>query len=130
MDFIEHRILGIQIDESGRECIVSIAGPSAARYNLTLNNVERLLVTEMRQQNVIEEVIHYEKASDPERVQQAAIALVAVSNSASHTHELDTAVQGLAAKVIQGETEMLEITAVYGAQLLASFESMSVVPLA
>jgi hypothetical protein len=128
MNFVESRLLGVHIDETGREVVLSLIDTSGTKFALQLHGVERLLINEMRQQNVIEDVTHWTRGESTAGLQEAAFALMAGAPEKDCGPQLAAVARGAVDKVARGELEMLEISAVFGAQMLASFASMSVQP--
>lgn len=126
MNFVESRLLGVHIDETGREVVLSLIDTSGTKFALQLHGVERLLINEMRQQNVVEDVTHWTRGEPTAGLQEAAFALMAGAAEKDCGPQLAAVARGAVDKVARGELEMLEIGAVFGAQMLASFASMSV----
>ena len=48
MNFVESRLLGVKVDDSGREISLSITCANGDRVVLDLRSVERFLIHEMR----------------------------------------------------------------------------------
>lgn len=128
MDFVESRLLGVQIDETGREVVLSLIDTSGAKFALQLHGVERLFINEMRQQNVIENVTHWAGGEPTAGLREAAFALMTGASEEDCGPQLAVVARGALDKVARGELEMLGISAVFGAQMVASFASMSVQP--
>lgn len=126
MGFVESRILGIKIDESGREVVLSLIDTDGAKFTVQLHGVERLLVNEVRQQNIIEELTHWARVGESESLREAAFALMTGVNEKECGAELAAVALNVVDRVVRGELEVVEITAVFGAQILASFASMAV----
>ena len=59
MNFTESRLLGVRVNETGREASLSIKEKSGAKFDLELHGVERLWVNELRQQNIIEDMVRW-----------------------------------------------------------------------
>ena len=127
MKFIESQLLGIQIDESGRELVLSLLEQGGARFALKLHGVERLLINDFRQQNVIEEIIHWRCGHPLEGLREAAFALIANIAEKDCAPQLAEVVSAATDRISRGEIEMMEISAVYGAQVIALFQSVSLV---
>ncbi|MFG6448906.1 hypothetical protein ACG0Z6_11745 [Roseateles sp. BYS180W] len=128
MNFMEGRLLGVGIDESGREASLSIIDTGGAKFIVELHGVERLLVHEFRQQNVIEELIHWKHGRPSGGLQEAAFFLTTGVAEKDCDPQMATVARAVVDRVVRGELEMMEITAVFGAQILASFASMTVCP--
>ena len=126
MDFVESRLLGVQVDETGREVELSFVGTDKAKFVLELHGVERLLINEFRQQNVVEEVVHWTRAAASEDLREAAFFLMTGSSEKDCQPQLAAVAQAVVDRVIRGELEVIGVSAVFGAQVLASFESMTI----
>jgi hypothetical protein len=125
MKLMESRLLAIRIDDSGHEVVLSFIDTQGVRFSLQLHGVERLLVNEMRQQNVVEELIHWKRGVHLDAVREAAFALTTSASETDCTAQMAAVALEVADRVVRGELEMLEISAIFGAQVLASFSSMS-----
>lgn len=72
MKFMESRLLGIEIDKAGREVVLSVIDTNGVQIALELHGVERLLINELREQNVIEEVTHWTRGQSTVELREAA----------------------------------------------------------
>ncbi len=125
MKFIESRLLGVQINDAGDEVLLSIVDTDGIHFTLTLHGVERLLVSELRQQNIIEEMTHWQKGASGALFREAVFLLM----TGGFEEECDPQLALVAAthldRVVRGELELMEISAIFGAQVLATFASMT-----
>jgi hypothetical protein len=128
MNFVETRLLGVRIDDTGREASFSIIDADGARSSLQLKGIEKLLVTDFRQQNIIEEMTHWTRGAPTAALREAAFFLMTGVAEEDCDSRLATIAQDVVLRVAQGELELMEITAVFGAQVLASFSSMIIQP--
>lgn len=126
MNFVESRLLGVRVDETGREASLSIREKSGAKFDLELHGVERLLVNELRQQNIIEDATHWTSGKAQTTLREAAFFLMTGVSERDCGEQLAQVAAAVVDRVVRGELEMLEITAVFGAQIIASFTSMTV----
>ncbi|WP_162572211.1 hypothetical protein [Variovorax sp. PBL-H6] len=126
MNFIESRLLGVRVDEMGREASLSINEKSGARFDLELHGVERLWVNELRQQNIIEDMVHWTAGEATADLREAAFFLMTGVAERDCGVQLAQVASTVVDRVVRSELEMLEITAVFGAQVIASFASMTV----
>jgi hypothetical protein len=126
MNFVESRLLGVRIDQTGREASLSIKEKSGARFDLELRGVERLWVNEFRQQNIIEDLVHWTAGEASADLQKAAFFLMTGAAEQNFDVRLAQVASTVVDRVVRGELEMLEMTAVFGAQVIASFASMTV----
>jgi len=126
MQFVESRLIGLKNDETGRELVLSFIESGGRKFAVDLHGVERLLIQELRQQNVVEELVHWTQKSDAVGLREAAFALVAGVAEAECDPRLAVVAQNIVDRVMRGELEMLEIRAVFGAQGIASFARMAV----
>ena len=126
MKFMESRLLGIQIDKTGREVLLSIVDTSGTQFDLKLHGVERLLVSEFRQQNVIEDMTHWTQGRSDLALREAAFFLMTGGAEGDCEPQLATMANAVVDRVVRGELEIMEITAIFGAQILAAFTSMTI----
>ncbi|PTT89688.1 hypothetical protein DBR42_07390 [Pelomonas sp. HMWF004] len=127
MRFMESRLLGIQIDETGREVVLSLRDTEGAKFAVELRGVQRLLVNELRQQNVVEAMTHWKHGEPLDGLRDAAFALMTGVAEEDCSPQLAAVASAVVGRVVSGELELMEISAVFGAQLLASFTSMTLV---
>jgi hypothetical protein len=126
MKFIESRLLGVQIDKTGRTVLLSIIDAGGTPFTLTLHGVERLLINELRQQNIIEEMTHWSQGMSGVDLRAAAFFLMTGGSEEDCGQQLATVANTVVDRVVRGELEVMEITAIFGAQILASFASMTI----
>jgi hypothetical protein len=127
MNFVESKLCGIHIDDSAHGVELSLAEAGGRRFTLKLRGVDKLLVNELRQQNTIQDVVHWTSERSHTGLRQAAFALYVDAEEAACSPAQVAVVLKVVERVQRGGLEMMEISAVYGAQMLASFESMDIV---
>ena len=76
MKLMESRLLAVEIDKAGREAVLSVIDTNGVQIALELHGVERLLINELREQNVIEEVMHWTRGQFTVELRDAAFALM------------------------------------------------------
>jgi hypothetical protein len=128
MNFVESRLLGVQIDETGHDVVLSFRDTEGVRFALQLHGVERLLVNEVRQQNVVEAMSHWRHGESSEGMCEAAFVLMTGASEQDCAPQLAAIAHELVDRVVRGEIELMEISAVFGAQVIVSFRSMTVTP--
>lgn len=128
MNFVESKLLGVKIDDLGREISLSIICANGDRVVLDLHNVERFLVHEMRQQNIIENLTHWKKGGQSTALREAAYFLMTGVAERDCGPQMAVVANSVIGRVMQGELEMMEVAAVFGAQIIASFTSLTVRP--
>ena len=126
MSLVENRILGFQLDEAGQEVILSLIDTNGLKFALYLHGVEQLLISEVRQQNVIEELTHWVGETETPELREAAFMLLTGTQEKECPVDLAIVACKAIDRVVRGEIEMIEIKAIYGAQLLALFNSMEI----
>ncbi len=126
MNFVESRLLGVKVDDSGRKISLSITCGNGDKVVLDLHGIERFLVHEMRQQNIIENLTHWEKGEQSIDLREAAYFLMTGMAEIDCESQMGAIANSAIDRVMQGELEILEITAVFGAQVIASFKSLTV----
>jgi hypothetical protein len=125
MNYLESRLLGVQLDEDGRAAVLSLVETGGTKFILKLNGLERLFVSEMRQQNVIENMLHWAKCGSSRALRDAAFELIAGVPEDACPPGLAAVVENALDRVVRGDLELIEITAIYGAQVIGSFASLT-----
>lgn len=128
MNFVESRLVGVEIGDAERETVFSLVEVGGKRFTLKLHGVDKLLVSEMRQQNIIEDLTHWTIGESSPALRESAFVLFAGTEERACSREMAAVVEKALDRVTRGELELLEITAVYGAQVLAAFASMTLQP--
>ena len=127
MKFLESRLLGVETFWSKRRAVLSFANAADDRFELKLNGVERLLVNEMREQNIVDEITLWNDKNLTHKAREAAFYLT----TGIHENQCDSSQKRVAleayARVENGDFQLLEISAIYGAQILAMVESIETV---
>ena len=124
--FTESRLLGVRVDEKQQEAVLSIVDTGGTEFIVRLCGLEKLLVEEFRQQNVIEEMRHWRVGALEGDWREAVNFLIAGAASTDSDPQLAKVVAAVVDRIARGELELIEISAVYGAQVLASFASMAI----
>lgn len=124
--FIESRIIGVSIGETGKEVDITLAGTDGHRYLLGIVGVDRLLVSELREQNVIEEMTHWHHVKNGSDIREQVFFLVAGCSERYCDANLIPIVEKKIDQVLSGNLELLEITAIAGANVLVTFASLKV----
>jgi hypothetical protein len=115
----ESRLLGVSTSSGERSASFSLRTTDGVLVTLKAIELERMLVSEMREQNIIDEVIEWTgKRIDPS-VLASLFFLLANTDEQNCNPVLAETVRETYAKVSRGELILLEISAVYGAQVLA-----------
>ena len=115
----ESRLLGISTSSGERSASLSLRTIDGVLITLKVSELERMLVSEMREQNIVDEVVEWTgKRIDPS-VLASLFFLLANTDEQNCNPVLADKVRETYAKVSRGELILLEISAVYGAQVLA-----------
>ena len=128
MNFVESRLLGVQIDESRQEVSISGKNSIGKNFELKLHGVEKIIVNDFRQQNIIEDMTHWTVSASASDValRESVFFLMTGATESDCNSKLFQVALAVIDRVITGELEMLEITAIFGAQVIASFTSMNI----
>jgi hypothetical protein len=125
MQFMESKLLGIQIDETGREAVLSFIDAGGVKFTMNLHGVEKIVINEFRQQNVIENMKHWRRTNELSEMRAAAFTLITGAVEKNCSPQLAMVVQDVENRIMSGELELMEITAIFGAQIIALFTSMT-----
>lgn len=123
-EFCRKQIAGIEIDDSDYEISLSIINVTGNKIVLELHGVERFIAHEIRQQNIIEDITHWKRGGQFAVLREAAYFLTGMAESDCESGL--AVVSSMVNRVMHGELEMMEITAIFGGQIIASFSSLTV----
>ncbi|WP_146749257.1 hypothetical protein [Paracidovorax anthurii] len=126
VSFIESRLVGVGLNKNGKELTLFITLKGGTDVAIEMHNVDKLLINEFRQSNIIDEVNHWTHESCTDELRQAVFYLT----TGRSEDECDCKMLSVATNALEcinrGEMEIMEITAIFGAQILASFSSMTI----
>lgn len=120
-DFMESKLLGFDIDESGKGAIFRLRLQNAQHINISINGIERLLITEIRDQNVIEYIYILPENEDKQLLRESAFWLFGNSSEECCLEKIKPFVENAIDRVKSGDLMLMDVTAIYGAQVLAAF---------
>ena len=125
-NLIESRLVGVTIEEDGRLLALSFIKTDGARLLIALQGVERFLLSEMRNQNVVESVTTWSGCCATEELRDTAFALIAGRPEADCDQRFVPVVDEILGRVARRGLVFLELRAIYGAEVLACAESIAV----
>lgn len=126
IDFMESKLLGFDLDDPGKAAIFRIRLQNTKRINISINGIERLLITEIRDQNVIENISFWPGNEDIQLLRESAFWLFGNSSEECCLEEIKPFVEKSIDRVKSGDLILMDVTAIYGAQVLAAFLSMDI----
>lgn len=126
MQITESKLLGIKINDSGEEVELTILDIRGKLFTIKLHNVEKLIITEFRQQNIIDYMTHCKIGSIKKEIEDIAIFLAPRNLIDEEKSKSNTVAEDITNRVTLGKLELIEITSIFGAQIIASFSSMSI----
>jgi hypothetical protein len=127
LDFlVESRIIGVSIGETGKEVDITFVGTDGHRYLLSIGGVDRLLVSELREQNVVEEITHWKCVQNGGEIREQVFLLVAGCPERYCDVNIVPIVERKIHQVLSERLELMEITAIAGASVLITFVSLKV----
>ena len=128
MKFVESRLLGIKISETGDTLLLSIVEVGGASFTVNLAGVEKLVISEFRQQNIIEDMTHWKQGSTDPSAREATFYLMTGGPEETCDPNLVNVVNAVVKRIESGDIELMEITAIFGAQIIALFASLTIQP--
>ncbi|MDN7466124.1 hypothetical protein [Burkholderia gladioli] len=116
-DFVEARIVGIEVDQDAKTATVKIDGRQCRYCTINLQGVERLLVNEFRENNVIDNVKLWK--TDGLGLREALAVLISSSNELAQQAVFGSEIERSRNQVASSTHVLLEIEPVYGAGIIA-----------
>lgn len=125
VNLVESRLLEIKLDVDGKNASIVLATTLDARVHMSLAGIKRLLVSELREQNIIESFDCWTGSTQCARAREAIFYLVAGCPETDCEPSIKEVVQEQYAEVLSGRLHLVELAAIYGAQVLALCETVS-----
>lgn len=125
-EFVESHLTGIAIEDSRRFVRIYLRGVDHRRSVLTISGVDRLIVNEMRERNIVESIRCWNQFGSDMEGSELLTFLI----TGRQTDDGDTAfaavVETARESIRRGEKVLLEISPVYGAQVIALATDVSI----
>jgi hypothetical protein len=122
-DFMESRLLGVALNDNNSEVKLSFVDTSARSFSIKLKGIDRLRVDGFREQNVIENFAYWANGQSA-GLREAVFDLISGRKELECSSEQRAIAESLVSAICNGEVAMLSLTAIYGAEVLATFQSM------
>jgi hypothetical protein len=116
---IESRLTAAKILDGGKKIEISLSNSLGVPKEIVLEGVDRFLLTEMREQNIVESVCVWRALDDNGQLQCAVAELVLGNAGVECEESVRQIINGVISSVECGEKILLEIRAIYGAEVLA-----------
>jgi hypothetical protein len=126
--FIEANFIGMELSGSPKVVKLTFTEPNGKRFSLIGSNLHRLLVSELRETNVVDRVNLWDATADPDDYRDALCDLVSGQDDPKNpdwSRLIETEI-----KLIRDGTKIFaSIEAIYGAQILMLAENVVVAEL-
>lgn len=122
--FVESRLTSINFHEKRKRIEFVFALSHGIECMLTADEVARMLVSEMREQNIVESVEVFDSTSNEEDIRWA-VELLTATGAQVKSDEFISLNRSIIEQISNGEQVLLAITPVYGATVLALAKHVS-----
>jgi hypothetical protein len=116
-DFVEAHIVGIDVSWDAKIATIKVDGGQCRYTSINLKGIERLLVSEFRESNVIDNVKLW--AGDDSGLREALAVLISNSDEPAEQAAFESVIERSRNQVASGTHVLLEIEPVYGAGVIA-----------
>jgi hypothetical protein len=114
---VEARITGISLSGEAKSVAITLWRESTGFTTLTGLGVERLLVNEFREQNVVDRVVLWDAAADPDEYRQSLGTLISGGGENEMVAAFLPLIENEIACILSGQKVFVEIEPVYGASI-------------
>jgi len=123
---MESRFLGFEISKSGKNASFKIRLTDSNIVSINIYGIEKLIINEVREQNIIEEISFWPGNSDRDALRAAAFWLFGNSPEEDCVEAIKSNVQASIDRIVNGDLMLMDGVAIYGAEVLAAFLSMDI----
>lgn len=123
--FVEAHFLGIELSESPKLVKLMFREPSGKRFSLAGFQLHRLLVSELREVNIVDRLSLWDTTSDADNYRDALCGLVS-GQADPQNPDWNRLVEAETELIRNGTNVFASIEAVYGAQILMLAKSIVV----
>ena len=117
-EFIESHLTSIRCYEREKRVEFAFALPSGTECLLTVDGVDRMLVHEMCEQNIVESVEVYDSTSNKDDMRWA-VEMLTTPGGQVDSIAFEPVIRSVINRIAMGQQVLLTITPVYGATVLA-----------
>ncbi len=125
-DLIESRLVVFEMIDPKKEIRLRLERTTSTPVSIILHNVERFFMTEVREQNVIEQIVLWKNFESAE-FKHALLFLVSGKINADQSQMHAQTMEEILKRLERNEVVLLSIDAIFGAQLVALAKSMEIV---
>jgi hypothetical protein len=122
-DCVEAHVVGLQVPEQTKVVSIVLRLVGGRTAILTAEGVDRFLVNELREQNIIDRINVWDKGSSQEEFQQRLAELIGADRDSASV--FSSLVASETHRIAKGERVLVEIEPVYGAWFLMLARSVS-----
>lgn len=126
INFMESKLVGFSVSNSRKEVSVTVKLIGAKMLKITMYGVEKFVMNEVREQNIIEEIYLWPENSDRQLLKEAAFWLFGNSSEENCIETVRPSVQKAVDRVINGDLMLMDAKAIYGAEFLAAFSAVDI----
>lgn len=126
-DFVEARMMGVSLMNDKNELRISFRGHEAKRFVLLAEGVDRCVVTDFREQNIVDRVHRWDSTSELGRYRESLVMLITGANTESADPAWQASISKEISAIQAGQKVFVEIEPVYGAAVAILARSATVV---
>jgi hypothetical protein len=123
-DCVEAKITGIEILSSSR-VMLSLFSYRSGEGRISAEGVTSFLVSEFREQNIIDRILVWNSESEPAEYRDVLRALISGKDSSSLEVVAPVAMQSASTDIRSGKKQLMFLEAVYGAEIMLLAEKFS-----
>ena len=117
--FAESLLLGVTVDEAERSVAVTVRTAIVRdKFTFMLRGIDRFLLDDMREQNVIDEIMIWDSSAARSDYHDTLAALVGAKAQAGSDDPFAQLVDNLSAEIMSGKKTLIQIVPVAGASIV------------
>lgn len=127
-EFVEGHVTGVVVNDREKTAEIALRSNTKGQFIIRLQGVERLLVDELREQNIINNIRLWNSSDTVPDYHGVVACLVSGKDDDTWAEQFASAIQEVERYIANGEQVLLTIEPVYGATIVALARTCSLEP--
>jgi hypothetical protein len=123
--FIESRLVNVDFNEDEKSVAIGLILGSKGKAKIVLQGIDIFILSEMRERNIVESILVYDDHADRTEFDSTLSMLISgYPDKNAYDKSFLTVIESAALSIESGQQILVEIRAIFGAQVVALVDSI------